>query len=691
MIIGIQRSYNNDDRSIRSRLPEFGKTCEFMVEPLFRAIQQKDTDDCIYAATVCDVDLLSKEWVSSVVGECVRGDDFCRNLDDSAKSEEYEKQIRKEDSLSSHLGMQALLMPCPKVFPAPNYARVLRSLCESLPANSYKQYWVYMPIDIMGENDGWAMWNSLRTLLNHHPKVGIVLTLHKNLLNRDKPFPTEMASMIVRRWTSEPIKALRLPDWAFNHADIPDCRFWFEHPALIPLFQMQKLHIIHTQSASKSDPDELPGNPMDYHMNDMLIRKVALEEHYNMCNFKDPLRGYRDTLQEPLQPLADDLENATYEVFEQDPVKYERYETAIFKALMTCRASSNSISYESANLMRWRHLQAMTPITGGAESSRKRKLNPSEDNVGLEYDHQKAYEEYKRCTEHLKPIQVAVVGAGRGPLVACALRAAAKAGIFIRLECLEKNPNAIMTLHSRRKHEEHWTDVIVSEGDMRQWTPADGIPVDIMVSELLGSWGDNELSPECLDGVLHYLSPNGICIPQKYDSFIAPISASLLWMMSRDVLQGRGLETPYVVNLHSCFYLDHSQKLFTFDHIDFRKVSICADNSHNRRFKTLRFQAEQSGTMHGLAGTFESQLYSDVMLSIRPETKNLYSKDMFSWFPMFIPFSTPVNLKKGDVIEVSVWRCTDAAAHKVWYEWCLTSPVHLPMHNSQGRSSSIRL
>ena len=30
-------------------------------------------------------------------------------------------------------------------------------------------------------------------------------------------------------------------------------------------------------------------------------------------------------------------------------------------------------------------------------------------------------------------------------------------------------------------------------------------PVDILVSELLGSFGDNELSPECLDGAMRFL------------------------------------------------------------------------------------------------------------------------------------------------------------------------------------------
>lgn len=43
--------------------------------------------------------------------------------------------------------------------------------------------------------------------------------------------------------------------------------------------------------------------------------------------------GYQDYLQAPLQPLADNLESITYEVFEKDPVKYDQYEKAIQLAL----------------------------------------------------------------------------------------------------------------------------------------------------------------------------------------------------------------------------------------------------------------------------------------------------------------------------------------------------------------------
>ena len=47
-----------------------------------------------------------------------------------------------------------------------------------------------------------------------------------------------------------------------------------------------------------------------------------------------------------------------------------------------------------------------------------------------------------------------------------------------------------------------------------------GLPQpDIVVSELLGSFGDNELSPECLDGVTSFLKPTTINIPQSYISY----------------------------------------------------------------------------------------------------------------------------------------------------------------------------
>lgn len=49
-----------------------------------------------------------------------------------------------------------------------------------------------------------------------------------------------------------------------------------------------------------------------------------------------------------------------------------------------------------------------------------------------------------------------------------------------------------------------WGDkVTIVPGDMREWDAPE--KADILVSELLGSFGDNELSPECLDGAQRFL------------------------------------------------------------------------------------------------------------------------------------------------------------------------------------------
>lgn len=247
--------------------------------------------------------------------------------------------------------------------------------------------------------------------------------------------------------------------------------------------------------------------------------------------------GYQDYLQAPLQPLTDNLESVTYEVFEKDPVKYDWYERAIAGALNA-----------------W--TENRTPGSGPDEQ-----------------------------------VVLAIVGAGRGPLVSRTLRAAAAANINIEVWAIEKNPNAYVLL--QRHNQDHWDgQVNVVWSDMRTWkgprrlsvngvaqnrTLADSMypapgrnldfiidpvgggtgvygKIDILVSELLGSFGDNELSPECLDGAQHLLNPiNGLSIPSAYDAYLTPIAAPRLHaeIRSRSETDPTAPETPYVVMLHA--------------------------------------------------------------------------------------------------------------------------------------------
>eukprot|EP00741_Cyanophora_paradoxa_P021378 tig00021350_g20637.t1 len=327
---------------------------------------------------------------------------------------------------------------------------------------------------------------------------------------------------------------------------------------------------------------------------------------------------YLDYLQAPLQPLQDNLESQTYETFEKDPIKYVRYEQAVEAALRD-RAAPGSVTV------------------------------------------------------------LMVVGAGRGPLVRASLRASKSANRKLRVYAVEKNPNAVVTLQNA-KETEGWEEVEVVASDMRDWEAP--VKADIVVSELLGSWGDNELSPECLDGITRHMKEDGISIPCEYTSFAAPLSSSKLFNEVKAYNDLQHFETPYVVKIHNAHQLAEAQPVFVFHHPN-RCEPQPPDNS---RYACLSFTTADAATMHGFVGYFHAKLYGDVYISIEPRT---FSEGMFSWFPLFIPLRNPVYVPKGARITAHFWR--NNSRQKVWYEWAVTEPVHSPVHNPNGRSYWIGL
>lgn len=70
-----------------------------------------------------------------------------------------------------------------------------------------------------------------------------------------------------------------------------------------------------------------------------------------------------------------------------------------------------------------------------------------------------------------------------------------------------------------------WGDLVeVVSCDMRLWEAPE--KADILVSELLGSFGDNELSPECLDGAQRFLK--GIRLLLAY---LLYVSSHIVYLM----------------------------------------------------------------------------------------------------------------------------------------------------------------
>lgn len=322
---------------------------------------------------------------------------------------------------------------------------------------------------------------------------------------------------------------------------------------------------------------------------------------------------YHDYLQAPLQPLQDDLESQTYETFEKDPVKYVQYEEAIFRCLQ-----------------------------------RKAQAGKTQ------------------------PLAAIVVGAGRGPLVVAVRSAAQRAKCDVHVWAVEKNSNAIITLRHRSRLE-GWTNVEIVGQDMRFWSAPKA--ADLIVSELLGSFGDNELSPECLDGAQRLLAPDGVCIPTRYTSFLTPVTTPKLWNDVKNYSDLAHFETAYVVKFHQAFYpCRETKECFTFSHPNW-------ELSSNDRYAEISFTPEVEALIHGFAGYFHCELYDGLSVSIQPQT---YSEGMFSWFPIYFPLRVPVHVREGQTLKSHWWRCHND--RKVWYEWGVSEPSPQAIHNPGGRS-----
>lgn len=127
-------------------------------------------------------------------------------------------------------------------------------------------------------------------------------------------------------------------------------------------------------------------------------------------------------------------------------------------------------------------------------------------------------------------IVVLYFGAGRGPLIRKALSAAQRAGVYDRVKviALDKNPNAIIALRNMIIEENLKDKVSLFAGDMRKVEIKD-MQGDILMSELLGSFGDNELSPECLIPTEKFLKSGGIYVPWSYTNMVIPLSSQLIW------------------------------------------------------------------------------------------------------------------------------------------------------------------
>jgi len=396
------------------------------------------------------------------------------------------------------------------------------------------------PIDV-DIDDPWLYWNALHKAANYHPRIEVAIVLSADLPNNE---------LDIYRWFGEPVIMLVIPHNTFttNSSNFPVMTK--KQQEVVKMFmQNLKLYII---IEPKSSCDHRIKSYVEYieHLNKLIDRSSDEE---------------KDLLKYPLQPLHDNLDFSTYEVFERDPAKYILYQKAIENAL-------------------------------------KEMISEEEK-------------------ETRKAI-VLLVGAGRGPLIRSTLNASANTKRKVKVIAVEKNPNAIVTLSCLIR--DLWPDMEIEliAKDMRNIELEE--KADILVSELLGSFGDNELSPECLDGVQHLLKPSGLSIPSNSKSYIQPIMSKRTYgqvqKRSGDEQNKKRdkyseyTEVNWLIYSTNIFHIDEVKEVFTFVHPN------KDDPIDNSRYAKLHFESSIDCVLHGFSGYFSSELYKDIEISIVPTT-----------------------------------------------------------------------
>ncbi|SCU97241.1 LAFA_0G10506g1_1 [Lachancea sp. 'fantastica'] len=484
----------------------------------------------------------------------------------------------------------------------------------------------------------WELWCTVRKICGYHSNLTVSLALP-----RDK-----VPSYVLQRWLAEPVTCLLVSSsiFATNQHNYPVLNKFNQQI----IFEFQKINgnsqtklselcvILH---GVEKYGFQVKGGEVAYleYINYLLKRgdKLILTNP-SMHKFAEP------RLMPPLDPFSTEISNAVYHTFEQDKTKYQMYGKAIRKALKKLIADG---------------------IMGSRSSSR---------------------------------LIILIAGAGRGPLVDEAYMAIKELRVqYYSIIALEKSSRAALYLQ-KRKHE-YWKDSVeIVKDDACSWRSE--IKIDLCISELLGSFGCNELAPESLLNVEKYsCKDTTVFIPQSYSSFVAPISAPLLFQTLSKINMPDAFEKPWIIhNIPHCITSTKLNEIWSFHH-------PLADSKLTKSAVT-DFKIKNKCEVHGLLGLFKATLFDDICLSILPDgstlkmagplhdandNAGLYAKgehtpDMMSWSPIVFPLKQPFFISDDSELELFMTRNHDRVSHKFWYEWSVSSFVYLVMAENKARS-----
>jgi protein arginine N-methyltransferase 5 len=140
LIFGYKTNFVNN---IRELLTSQEESVNFVVLPLFHPRFRRDNNGISLnrngSGTRSDRELESKDWISNVVGLISNWIDLDNSSSSIAKNSEV--ALKQEFQWSSHLGLQAILLPKPSLR-CQNYARCVSQLSNDM--SRYLSIYIYI-------------------------------------------------------------------------------------------------------------------------------------------------------------------------------------------------------------------------------------------------------------------------------------------------------------------------------------------------------------------------------------------------------------------------------------------------------------------------------------------------------------------------------------------------------------------
>nr|CAB3265172.1 protein arginine N-methyltransferase 5-like [Phallusia mammillata] len=210
--------------------------------------------------------------------------------------------------------------------------------------------------------------------------------------------------------------------------------------------------------------------------------------------------------------------------------------------------------------------------------------------------------------------------------------------------------------------------------------------VDLFVSELFGSFGDNEFVAEILSASVklfgkHSESGLPLCtsIPESYTTYICAIHSKTLGKYFKE----NPSEQLHVLGLpRDTTFLTQIADVYT---------ASCTSRLDNTKHNVIfhRKSGTEDITWTGLAGYFRAKLYGELYIDTRPTAK----QNTYFWESAFFPLTNDFT-PSCQTVTVSISRiCKKVKSKqildvkypqlKMWYEW--TCPEGTSTHNANGK------